>query len=124
MTKTLTIDGQAVKMAADGRLPILYRMNFPASNFFADLMKLTKSRFDAEVIVQFAYTMAKAADPSIGDMMDWLATFSDPLAFYREGGPAVDIARLVVGSTDSEQTDTNAATETETDVKNGETGDR
>lgn len=122
MEKTFDICGKTVVMKADGRLPILYRQNFPENNFFLDIMKLTRSRFDAEAIIRFAYTMAKAADPSIGEMMDWLAGFNDPLAFYREGGPALDIARLVIGTTETEKSDDEK--KQETDAKNGETGDR
>lgn len=122
MEKTFDICGKTVVMKADGRLPILYRKNFPESNFFIDIMKLTRSRFDAEAIIRFAYTMAKAADPSIGELMDWLEGFNDPLAFYREGGPALDIARLVIGTTETEKSDDEK--KQETDAKNGETGDR
>lgn len=123
MTKTFDICGKTVVMKADGRLPILYRQNFPENNFFLDIMKLTRSRFDAEAIIRFAYTMAKAADPSLdGDMMAWLEGFDDPLAFYREGGPALDIARLVIGTTETEKSDDEKKQETE--AKNGETGDR
>lgn len=112
MTKTLTIDGHSVTMTADARLPIIYRQAFPARNYFQDIMLLSRQKFDGDVLLQFAYTMTRAHNQNTGDFLDWLAQFDDPLAFFREDGPALEIARLAIG-TATPETNSDAAEDAE-----------
>lgn len=103
MTKTVVIDGKEVKLTADARLPILFRAEFPDRNFFEAIDKLTIGDIDAAVLTDFAYLMAKAADPSIESEAKWLEGFDDPLAMLRREGPAVDVVTLITGTARSER---------------------
>lgn len=94
MEKTIYIDGHPVMLKSTGALPKRYKAQF-RRDYFADLLKLAKvvggdsnkgivlsditftdlEHFDMEVLYDIVWTMAKSADRSIPDPVEWLDKF-------------------------------------------------
>jgi|SRR5690625_5000282 len=95
MEKTLTIDGKQVRFKSTAATPRRYRAQF-GSDFFTDLLKLAPlvDKFDAgvdfesldyealkhlnfEVFENIIWVLAKTADPSIPEPLEWLEQFNE-----------------------------------------------
>jgi hypothetical protein len=94
MEKTITIDGKQVKFKSNGATPMRYKAQF-GSDFFKEIIKLAplqdlKSKkkssklnrddfeaLDFEVFYNICWVMAKTADPSIPEPIEWLDTFDE-----------------------------------------------
>lgn len=93
MEKTIYIDNQAVRLKSTAALPKRYKAQF-GRDYFADLFKIakvfgkgTKSNpisgikyedldyFTMDLFYDVIWTMAKAADKSIPDPVEWLDHF-------------------------------------------------
>lgn len=94
MEKTIYIDEKQVRLRSTAALPKLYKAQF-RRDYFGDLLKLAKvagntnkgslnisqisyeslDHFDMEVIYDIVWTMAKSADRSIPDPIEWLDGF-------------------------------------------------
>lgn len=91
MEKTIEIDGKKIKFESKGSTPLRYKKQF-GNDFFVDLMKmesLTKLKnkkqpsyedlksLDMEVFYNICWTLAKTADNSIPEPLEWLDTFEE-----------------------------------------------
>jgi hypothetical protein len=91
MEKTLIIDGKEVKFKSTGATALRYKAQFHR-DYLKDILKLgsiaeidTKKEFgieelekiDFEVFYNIAWSLAKTADPSIGDPIAWLDGFDE-----------------------------------------------
>lgn len=94
MEKTIYIDEKPVKLKSTAALPKRYKAQF-GRDYFADLLKLAKvfgkgmkknqriqdisfvslDHVDMEVFYDIIWTMAKTADRSIPDPLEWLDGF-------------------------------------------------
>lgn len=91
MEKTLTIDGQQVNFKSTAATPMRYKAQF-GSDFFADLMKMAPMieaaesggedmslealrTIDFEVFYNMIWTLAKTADNTIPEPIEWLDGF-------------------------------------------------
>lgn len=94
MEKTIYIDRKAVKLKSTAALPKRYKAQF-GRDYFADLMKIAKvfgrgarknigindisfaslDHMDMEVFYDIIWTMAKTADRTIPDPLEWLDGF-------------------------------------------------
>src|SRR3954453_21585246 len=97
MEKTITIDGKEITFKTNGATPMRYKAQFGKDYFkeilkMAPLEKLAKKRredivakdlevLDFEVFYNIAWIMAKTANPSIPEPMEWLEQFDEfPMA--------------------------------------------
>jgi len=91
LEKTIEIDGQKVKFESRGSTPLRYKKQFNR-DFFVDLMKMEglikiKNKktpsyedlksLDMEVFYNICWTLAKTADNSISEPLEWLDTFEE-----------------------------------------------
>ncbi|MEK3814255.1 hypothetical protein [Bacillus sp. FSL K6-1284] len=95
MEKTLTIDGRQVRFKSTAATVLRYKAQF-GRDFFADLLKmapLTKLQeqgvttenmnlevmnfIDFEVLYNIAWVLAKTADKTIAEPVEWLDTFDE-----------------------------------------------
>lgn len=92
MEKTLTIDGRQVRFKSSGAFLLRYKAQF-GRDALQDVFKLQKavrwdkhrkehvlgniSALDLEVLYNLAWTLAKTADPSIPEPIDWLDSFGE-----------------------------------------------
>lgn len=103
MRKTVTIDGQEIKLVSHGATPLLYKQEF-GSDFFGDVLKLVKSmesltkkdadeeeselnltlityedidHVDLMVFYRLMYILAKSGNKEIDDMVEWLSGFDE-----------------------------------------------
>ncbi|WP_078434229.1 hypothetical protein [Metabacillus halosaccharovorans] len=90
MEKTLVIDGREVKFKSTGATPLRYKTQFN-EDFFADIMKMEQlskikgkkltyeqiKSLDMEVFYNLCWVLAKTADKSIGEPLDWLDEFDE-----------------------------------------------
>lgn len=94
MEKTIYIDEKTVKLKSTAALPKRYKAQF-GRDYFADLMKVAKvfgrgtkrnfgiqdisfaslDHMDMEVFYDIIWTMAKTADRTIPDPLEWLDGF-------------------------------------------------
>ena len=90
--KTITISGKEVKFKINGSLPLRYRVQFQ-KDYFADILAIVPvmgmindnkttqenvlANLDTTPIYNVIYLMAKTADNSIGDMVEWVGSFDD-----------------------------------------------
>jgi hypothetical protein len=95
MEKTIEIDGKKVRFKSTGATPLRYKAQF-GKDYFKEIMKLQplakfsgKSRItpeemealDFEVFFNISWIMAKTADPSIPEPLEWLDQFDEfPMA--------------------------------------------
>ena len=92
MEKTLTIDGKQVRFKSTAATPLRYKAQF-GRDFFTDLLKmypLTKVKLntdnldyealkliDFEMFYNIIWVLAKTADKSIPEPLEWLDGFSE-----------------------------------------------
>lgn len=92
MEKTIRIDGQDVKFESKGSTPLRYKKQFQR-DLFTDLMKMDglakikKNKkelsyddlktLDMEVFYNICWVLAKTANPSIPEPLEWLDTFDE-----------------------------------------------
>ena len=75
MKRTITIDDQEITFVATAKTPLLYKQ-WTGSDLFVDMNKLqTDQNNTMEVFSRLAFVMAKQADPSIGEIDEWLDGF-------------------------------------------------
>jgi hypothetical protein len=92
MEKTLTIDGRPVEFKSTAAFLMRYKQQF-RRDALQDILKLQEAftegtaeiknleAFDLEVFFNIAWALAKTADRTIPNPMDWLDTFSEfPIA--------------------------------------------
>lgn len=89
LEKTITISGQEVTFKVDGSLPPRYRMQFQR-DYFADILNIANvmtditdpktadlTKIDTTLFYNLLFLMAKTADNTIKDMLDWLSSFDE-----------------------------------------------
>lgn len=82
MEKTLTIDGRQVQFKSTGGTIMRYRNQFN-SEFLADLMSLQTVNlenlkgFTYKPLEQIIWVLAKTADKSIPDPLEWFDSFDE-----------------------------------------------
>lgn len=79
MRKTITMDGQQVKLETNAAFIFLYRQEFK-SDPLKDIMQILEIGEDLEninldVIYKLLYMMAKSANKNIPPMIEWLEGF-------------------------------------------------
>ena len=95
MEKTITIDGKQVRFKSNGATPLRYKAQF-GKDYFKEIMKLAplenlngKKRIkpedldtlDFEVFYNISWIMAKTAEPTIPEPLEWLEQFDEfPMA--------------------------------------------
>jgi hypothetical protein len=97
MEKTITIDGKEIKLKTNGATPLRYKAQF-GKDYFKEILKmaplenLSKKKkedivandleaLDFEVFYNIAWIMAKTANPSIPEPIEWLEQFDEfPMA--------------------------------------------
>ena len=97
MEKTITIDGKEIRFKTNGATPLRYKAQFGQDYFkeilkMAPLQNLSKKKkqdiaakdlevLDFEVFYNIAWIMAKTADPTIPEPIEWLEQFDEfPMA--------------------------------------------
>lgn len=94
MEKTLTIDGREVRFKSTAATALRYKAQF-GRDLFADLLKMSKiadvlsdaeseemsyeelEKIDFELFYNIIWVLAKTADKSIPEPLEWLDTFSE-----------------------------------------------
>jgi hypothetical protein len=91
MEKMITIDGKQVRFKTNGAIPMRYKAQF-GKDYFKEILKmlpLAKAKkkkeldvkdlevLDFEVFYNVAWVMAKTADPSIPEPLEWLSGFEE-----------------------------------------------
>ena len=94
MEKTLTIDGREVRFKSTAATSLRYKAQF-GRDLFADLLKMSKiadvlsnaeseemsyeelEKIDFELFYNIIWVLAKTADKSIPEPLEWLDTFSE-----------------------------------------------
>ena len=103
MFKVIKIENKNVPMKSNGGTAVLYSRFFNR-NLLSDIFNLSKieegAEIESNVIEQIAWTLAKTADDSIPDYMDWLSQFESPMSIYES---AKDIFSLVTSDIKSTQ---------------------
>lgn len=94
MEKTLTIDGKQVRFKSNGATPLRYKAQFK-KDFFKEILKLLPLAgmtaenitpehleiIDFEVFFNITWILAKTADPTIPEPIEWLEQFDEfPMA--------------------------------------------
>jgi hypothetical protein len=94
MEKTITIDGKKVSFKSNGATPLRYKVQF-GKDYFKEILKLaplTKLKdkelkpadldaLDFDVFFNISWVMAKTADPTIPEPLEWLEKFEEfPMA--------------------------------------------
>jgi len=94
MEKTIEIDGKKVRFKSNGATPLRYKAQF-GKDYLKEILKMSAvetigkkgknienlETIDFEVFYNIAWIMAKTADPSIPEPLEWLATFDEfPIA--------------------------------------------
>ena len=79
MEKIIKIDGKDVRFKATGALPLRYKAQF-GRDLFADMAEFQEterdiSNFNIDIFYNIVWTMAKSADESIPDVIDWADGF-------------------------------------------------
>lgn len=104
MFKVVRIEGKNIPMKSNGSTAVLYSRFFNR-NMLGDFFNLAKMiedgrEMESNVIEQIAWTLAKTANDSIPDYMDWLSQFESPMSIYES---AKDIFSLVTSDIKSTQ---------------------
>lgn len=96
MEKTIEIDGKKIRFKSNGATPLRYKAQF-GQDYFKEILKLAPlaklkgkaqnikiedfSLLDFDVFFNIAWIMAKTADPTIPEPMEWLEQFEEfPMA--------------------------------------------
>lgn len=78
--KTITIDGKEFNIEANASTIIIYEDSFKGHRFLQDLDELQKIKEPSDmplgVCCRFIWAVAKTADSSIPDMLEWTKGFS------------------------------------------------
>ena len=82
MEKTIEISGRPVRFKSTGATMLKYKMQF-GREFVADVAKLDKVKggdiddLDLTMCYQIAWVLAKTADNTIPELIEWLDSFDD-----------------------------------------------
>jgi hypothetical protein len=90
MEKTIEIDGKKILFKTNGAIPLRYKAQF-GRDYLKDILKmapiaqLSKAEIkpenleglDFDVLYNVAWTMAKTADPTIPEPLEWLGNFEE-----------------------------------------------
>lgn len=92
MEKTIEIDGQKIRFKSTGATPLRYKAQF-GKDYFAELLKMNKLKdfdkdsdepdyealqnLDLEVFYNICWSLAKTADKSISEPLEWLDGFEE-----------------------------------------------
>jgi type II secretory pathway component PulK len=91
MEKTITIDGKQVRFKSTGATPLRYKAQFH-KDFFAEILKLNSLKkvnkgdelkkediemIDFDVLYNITWVMAKTADQTIPEPIEWLDQFNE-----------------------------------------------
>ena len=90
MEKTLTIDGKEVKFKSTAATPLRYKAQF-GKDYFSEIMKMESlsnvkqgkvsakdiQKIDFEVFYNIIWVLAKTADKSIKEPLEWLDGFDE-----------------------------------------------
>lgn len=86
INKVIKIEDKEIPIASSAQLVIIYSELF-GSDIFIDLQNISQAikTFDSNVLVtkilsQFAYCLAKQANPKIEEFNTWLGQFSSPIS--------------------------------------------
>jgi hypothetical protein len=96
MEKTIEIDGKKIRFKSNGATPLRYKAQF-GKDYFKEILKLAPlenmagkkesistddlQALDFEVFYNIAWIMAKTADPTIQEPIEWLDQFDEfPMA--------------------------------------------
>jgi hypothetical protein len=96
MEKTIEIDGKKVRFKTNGATPLRYKAQF-GKDYFKEILKLAPlqklqgdakgitaedmQHLDFEVFYNISWIMAKTADPTIPEPLEWLEQFDEfPMA--------------------------------------------
>ncbi len=95
MEKTIEIDGKKIRFKCNGATPLRYKAQF-GKDYFKEILKLAPlqklqgkksisadelAALDFEVFYNISWIMAKTADPTIPEPMEWLEQFDEyPMA--------------------------------------------
>lgn len=96
MEKTIEIDGKKVRFKSNGATPLRYKAQF-GKDYFKEIMKLAPlqkinsknntissedlAALDFEVFYNISWILAKTADPTIPEPLEWLEQFDEfPMA--------------------------------------------
>ena len=97
MEKTITIDGKEILFKTNGATPLRYKAQF-GRDYFKEILKMAPLKniankkkeeinandleaLDFEVFYNIAWIMAKTANPSIPEPIEWLEQFDEfPMA--------------------------------------------
>ena len=90
MEKTIEIDGKKVRFKTNGATPLRYKAQF-GTDYFKEILKLAPlqklqgnnqsitaddmQHLDFEVFYNISWIMAKTADPTIPEPLEWLEQF-------------------------------------------------
>ena len=88
MEKTLTIDGKQVTFKSTGATPLRYKAQF-GKDYFAEMLKLQSLQalqggdikaiesIDFDALYNMVWTLAKTADKTIPEPIEWLDGFDE-----------------------------------------------
>lgn len=91
MEKTILIDGQKVRFKTNGAIPLRYKAQF-GKDYFKEILKMaplaklgSKKDLDAtdldvldfDIFFNIAWIMAKTANPTIPEPLEWLEGFEE-----------------------------------------------
>jgi hypothetical protein len=88
MEKTIVIDGKKVRFKSNGATPLRYKAQF-GKDYFKEILKLAPLQniknitskdleiLDFEVFYNIAWIMAKTAEPTIPEPLEWLEQFDE-----------------------------------------------
>ena len=94
MEKTVEIDGKKIRFKSNGATPLRYKAQF-GKDYFKEILKLAPlqklnsgnitsedlNALDFEVFYNISWIMAKTADPTIPEPLEWLEQFEEfPMA--------------------------------------------
>jgi hypothetical protein len=96
MEKTIVIDDRQVRFKTNGAIPLRYKAQF-GKDYFKEIFKMLPlanlekkknnltpkdlEHIDFEVFYNIAWVMAKTAEPSIAEPLEWLGEFEEfPIA--------------------------------------------
>lgn len=97
MEKTIKIDGKEIRFKTNGATPLRYKAQFQ-KDYFKEILKLASlekladkdksevshddlATLDFEIFYNIAWIMAKTADPTIPEPIEWLEQFEEfPMA--------------------------------------------
>ncbi len=95
MEKTVKIDGKDVRLKSSAALPLKYKAQF-GRDFFKDIDSENR---DTEVLFNVIWVLAKAADNSIPDVIEWIDSF-EAFPVFRVFGEANELVILSMGTTE------------------------